>query len=132
MTEESKLLENIDLSNMSNLREVRLVVERAKDGKWKVEFTNLWLPKDIHQAQRAVSNQYRIYRLELVRNLKRSRAKSEEKKEGTPEEATPEIPTKTESAGGTGVSSAIKSSKGVVSLPANKIPFKGKEALNAR
>ena len=55
------------------VRALRLNATRNGIGAWTIEFTNLWLPRDLHQFQMAISREYRQYRRDLVDGLKKSR-----------------------------------------------------------
>ena len=67
------------MEDEGQVRILKLNAARNGSGAWSIEFTNVWLPRDIHQFQTALSREYRQYRRELVQGLKRSKSKKDDK-----------------------------------------------------
>lgn len=56
-----------------NIEPIGLKVDRDEIGQYKVTFTNLWTPKDVHQAVTKIQQQYKLYRRQFVESLKKKK-----------------------------------------------------------
>ena len=53
------------------MNEIEIHAKRETTGHWEIRFVNLILPKDIHDAQRAIGLMYKNYRANMVRNVQK-------------------------------------------------------------
>lgn len=59
------------------IENIKLVIERTPEGEWKIEFTNLWLPRDVHQAKMCIDKNYKNYKRMFSADMKKIRGKVE-------------------------------------------------------